>query len=303
MKLELVDKLRTPPKRGVYPLAISDAGVLCAVEGDDEGAAALELTDESDRYEVLPELSTDVHFVLYAVCNPGGGKSTYLGRLAHRFKEVFGEDATVVCFSTDDEEDPNMPDVDVRINVRDCDELSIDDVAGEEGTRTLCIWDDHLCGLDKHQLDAVLRLQRQLIQVGRKKGISVAVSAHKAATGKESQHILNSMTHLVCWPHHGASKNMRRVIGTYAQQPEELLTLLRRDPMWGRAVCIRCSQPACAIGERRAMLLDRPEVIEGVARGLIQKIVKDARDGRAGGSNKPGEASSAAEAIAAARNR
>ena len=59
-----------------------------------------------------------------------------------------------------------MPDVDVRINVRECDELTIDDVAGEEGSRTLCIWDDHLCGLDKYTLDAVLRCQRQQIQMG-----------------------------------------------------------------------------------------------------------------------------------------
>ena len=104
-------------------------------------------------------------------------------------------------------------------------------------------------------------------------------TAHKAASGKESTHILTGSTHMVVWPHHGASKNMRRVIGTYAQQPEELLTLLRGDSRWGRCVTLRLSTPACAIGARRAMLLNRPEVLEGQARGLHQRIVKEAREG------------------------
>ena len=113
----------------------------------------------------------------------------------------------------------------------------------------------------------MLRLQRAVIQLGRKKGISSCTTAHKAASGKESAHILTGCTHMVVWPHHGASNNMRRAIGTYAQQPEELLTLLRGDLAWGRCCTLRLSTPACVIGARRAMLLNRPEVVEGLARG------------------------------------
>ena len=95
----------------------------------------------------------------------------------------------------------------------------------------------------------MLRLQRAVIQLGRKKRISSCTTAHKAASGKEITHILTGCTHMVVWPHHGASKNMRRVIGTYAQQPEELLTMLRGDPAWGRCVTLRLSTRLC---DRRA---------------------------------------------------
>ena len=119
----------------------------------------------------------------------------------------------------------------------------------------------------KSTLDAVLRLQRAVIQLGRKKGISSCTTSHKPATGKESSHILTGMTHLVCWPHHGASKNMRRVLEVYAGQPPEILSLFRKDPAWGRCVTLRLTTPAVAIGARRAILLNRPEVIDGIVQG------------------------------------
>ena len=95
---------------------------------------------------------------------------------------------------------------------------------------------------------------------------------------------------------------MRRVIGTYAQQPEELLMLLRKDPAWGRCVTLRLTTPACAVGARRAMLLNRPEVLEGLAKGLHQKVVRAAREGTELDSN-PDPDTDPRGAIAAARRR
>ena len=139
--------------------------------------------------------------------------------------------------------------------------------------------------------------------MGRKRGICSCTTAHKAANGKESAHVLNGCTHMVLWPHHGASKNMRRVIGTYAQQPEDLLTLLRKDPAWGRCVTLRLTTPSCAVGARRAMLLNRPEVLEGLARGIHQNIVKSAREGTRVPESDPDPDTAPRGAIAAARRR
>ena len=188
--------------------------------------------------------------------------------------------------------------------------MTLDDLAGEidEETdlpiRTMVIFDDHLSGIDKATLEGVLRLQRAVVQLGRKRGVCSCTTAHKASSHAESKHILTGMTHLVVWPHHGASKNLRRVLATYAQQPEELMSVIRRDPAWGRVVTLRLSTPACAIGARRALLLDRPEHIEAVAKGIRERMVKDARDGAESALTIfDGQAPSPAAEIKAARRR
>ena len=84
--------------------------------------------------------------------------------------------------------------------------------------------------------------------------------------------------------------------------------MLRGDAAWGRCVTLRLSTPACAIGARRAMLLNRPEILEGLATGLHQKIVKEAREGgraAAGGSDSsdPDPDDNPKGAIQAARRR
>ena len=94
------------------------------------------------------------------------------------------------------------------------------------------------------------------------------------------------MTHLVCWPHHGASKNMRRVLEVYAGQPPEILSLFRKDPAWGRCVTLRLTTPAVAIGARRAILLNHPEVIEALCKGIKAQIIKSVRDDVATSSDK-----------------
>ena len=118
------------------------------------------------------------------------------------------------------------------------------------------------------------------------------------------------MTHLVVWPHHGASKNLRRVIEVYAGQPPELLSLFRRDPDWGRSVVIRCATPACAIGARRCILLNRPELVEALCRGERLRIVKSVCDAARKGETETGSNNSddpdsedAAAAIRAARRK
>ena len=99
-KLKLVDKLRTPAKRGQTALAISDAGVLVAEQGDDDDEAetAIELTDPHDHFDPIPEVDQNLPFHLYAVCSSGGGKSTYVGKLAERFKEMTEGEGTVIVF-------------------------------------------------------------------------------------------------------------------------------------------------------------------------------------------------------------
>ena len=314
VRLEIREKLNLAnPKsmRGITPLAQCDGGVLCAVNQGwdaDEDAAAIELVGDRDAFDPLPEHDWTLPFHVYAVCASGGGKSTYLGRLADRFREMTG--GTVICFSAEEGDDPAIA-ADARISVGRCAELTLDDLAGdvdeETGVpeRVLVLWDDHLSGLDKHTLDSVLRLQRACIQLGRKRGVCSATSAHKAACGRESSHVLTGMTHLAVWPHHGASKNIKRVLEVYAGQPPDLLNLLRKDPAWGRCCTLRLSAPAAVIGSRRAMLLNRPELIEGLAKGERLRIVKSVQETSAEAAESGGESDpeSAAAALRAVRRR
>ena len=138
VKLKLLEKLNTNQKemRGITPLAISNAGVLVAEDdGDlsntDEGAA-LELTDPADAFDPLPELNGNLPFHLYAVCSSGGGKSTYVGRLAQRFKDITNQEGTVIVISAEENEDPAI-DHDVRFHVDRCADMTLDDLAGEIG--------------------------------------------------------------------------------------------------------------------------------------------------------------------------
>ena len=72
---------------------------------------------------------------------------------------------------------------------------------------------------------------------------------------------------------------MRRVIEVYGGQPPEILNLFRKDPAgWGRCVTMRLTTPQVAIGSRRAMLLNKPEVIEGLCRGERLRLVKSVQD-------------------------
>ena len=315
VRLEIRDRLNLKKDKemhGITPLAQSDGGILCAVDNGlaaDEDASAIELVGEKDAFDPLPEVDWKKPFHLYACCSSGGGKSTYIGRLADRFRDITG--GTVICFSAEENEDPAIV-ADCRMHVDRCKELTLDDIAGdldedtEEPEKVLVLWDDHLSGLEKATLDAVLRLQRAVIQLGRKKGISSATTAHKAATGKESTHILTGMTHLVCWPHHGASKNMRRVLEVYGGQPPEILNLFRKDPAaWGRCVTLRLTTPSVAIGSRRAILLNRPEIIEGLVRGERLRLVKSVRDNEESDPESPEEAdpADAAAVLKAARRK
>ena len=99
-KLKLVEKLKTPVKRGQTPLALSDAGVLVAEQGDDDAQdeTAIELINPDDHFDPLPEVEQNLPFHLYAVCASGGGKSTYVGKLAERFKDLTQGEGTVIVF-------------------------------------------------------------------------------------------------------------------------------------------------------------------------------------------------------------
>ena len=71
-------------------MAISDAGVLVVEQGDadDETETALELTNPKDHFDPIHEVEQNLPFHLYAVCSSGGGKGTYVGKLAERFKYI-----------------------------------------------------------------------------------------------------------------------------------------------------------------------------------------------------------------------
>ena len=64
--------------------------MLVAEQGDqgNEAETAIELTNPQDHFDPLPEVEQNLPFHLYAVCSSGGGKSTYVGKLAERFKEI-----------------------------------------------------------------------------------------------------------------------------------------------------------------------------------------------------------------------
>ena len=79
-------------------------------------------------------------------------------------------------------------------------------------------------------------------------------------------------------PTTGQAKNMRRVLEVYAGQPPEILSLFRKDPAWGRCCTLRLTTPAVAIGARRAILLNHPEVIEALCKGIKAQIIKIVRD-------------------------
>ena len=100
---------------------------------------------------------------------------------------------------------------------------------------------------------------------------------------------------------------MRRVIEVYGEQPPEILNLFRKDPAaWGRCVTLRLTTPQVAIGSRRAILLNKPEIIEGLVKGEKMRLVKSVRD-QESDPESPEEAepdpNDAAAVIRAARRR
>lgn len=308
MRLRIVPELRRPAARGTAPIAITDHGVVVADEGGsvDGEEGALELTEPGDHMEPLPELNPDVAYHVYVVGPSGCGKSTVCGKIAKRFRKTTG--GLVIVISMDDQEDPAIDCADVRLSCEQAADLTLEDLMGEEDDdgdrqRVLVAFDDHLCGGDKHVIEAVLNLQRAVIQRGRKFGVSSLTTAHRPATGRESRFILSGMSNLVIFPGLGASRSLRYVLETYASLPAELIGLLRRDPVgWGRAVNLRLAAPMVAVGDRRAACLC-PETIESVSKALKKTRVARITKMQEIGSDDEGGDGTAVGAIAAAHRR
>ena len=108
-------------------LALENPALSDAVSGLDNGlaadedASAIELVGPKDAFDPLPEVDWLKPFHLYACCSSGGGKSTYIGRLADRFRDITG--GQVICFSAEENEDDAVLS-DVRMHVDRCEELT-----------------------------------------------------------------------------------------------------------------------------------------------------------------------------------
>jgi hypothetical protein len=274
---------RTVPEHAIR-VAECGAGILCAIDDDEEGAQAIELP-EHDEFHVLPELRENVAQHIHLVGPSGVGKSSWAGQFAERFRRE--RNGRVVVISADAADDPAIV-ADARFPVSaDLADVDISQLA--EGGPLLVIFDD-VEGVPRDLSQSLAQFRKALLERGRKLQISTINIYHRGASGSATRDSLNEATGVVVFPRGGISSNTKYMLRNHFDIPDGFMTLLRKSRPWGRSVYISNTFPPIAVGGRRAALLDADE-IEKIrrqeSRAAQHKTMHSGLNAQMGGSPPP----------------
>ena len=200
--------------------------------------------------------NTDVN---YYTGKRGSGKSTSLSNYAKQYK-LYNKSNKVFLFSQDTEDPVLDPFVDKRIDLNTFVEkggLTIDNFKFP----SLVIFDDidMLTNTKENGnlKDKIWKLMNSLIQLSRKKGITVAQTSHIARNHDETKHILNGCTTFTFYSH-AINQQIKDALKLYlGLSPNQIKKILNSENT--RQITIFTTCPPVVMTEKELYILDNKE--------------------------------------------
>lgn len=181
---------------------------------------------------------------VYYVAGPSGsGKSTYVRKLAETYQQIFPDGNIYIFCRTNVEDDPAYRDLGAQqVDISDL-HVNPVDIEHDIEKGSFVIFDDTSTINDKKIKESVIKLQIDIMEVGRKLGLYIAITNHLVNPNERSlgRIIMNEMTSFTFFPRSGfyqASYCLKNYFGMRKKDidaimllPTRWVTLIKNYPM------------------------------------------------------------------------
>lgn len=191
-----------------------------------------EITLESGKFEYFPEVREDYSDVILVSGKKGSGKSTLVGKMAQKIKDVYGlhdEDCVVLKKShiKDKAFEELNPDYIYVDNDFLDNEYTIDDFTNEDGRPKVVIIDDNDVIPSEKLKKSLYALQDTLAVEGRKHKIFEFVVRHSLCQSKDTKLIISECDYVLLFPE-GFTSDINYFLKTYCDFSTDLIRDIKK---------------------------------------------------------------------------
>lgn len=232
----------------------NDGELICIDDTREDGADEITLL-EGDAKSV-PLLNYKERSVTYIAGPSGSGKSTMAANLIKDYLKVHPKAEFYVFSRTDTRNDPAFKGL--KINQIKMDESLLNnpiDIEKELSERSILLFDDCNTIQDKKLKDYVEHLMSDIMEVGRKLGITIIMTNHLVIPNerKIARTCLNEMQSIIVFPKSGSSQQITYALKTYFGLTRTQINHILQLP--SRWVEVIKSYPMTVIHEKGAYIL------------------------------------------------
>jgi hypothetical protein len=190
---------------------------------------------------------------IYYIFGPSGsGKSYFTATILKQFLKLNpGKDVYIFSQLDDDKVIDKLGNRIKRINTESLIEEPIDVKEIPEGS--MVVFDDVDTIEDKKVLEAIMKLENSLYQVGRHYNLSVIKTSHLGSNYKQTKVILTEAHYIVCYPRSGSFQQIQYVLKQYmGLDPKQIERIKNIKSRW---CLLHKNYPQYVLGETECWLL------------------------------------------------
>lgn len=215
--------------KGGKPVAVvvggSHDGKVLYVDPDHSEFDHLILND--GKLDPIPDVTTERNIIFLPAAS-GAGKSWWAKNFMKRYKQLYPMRDMIVFSKL--REDESLDGLDIkRVNLE---KLAEKPFQAEDLKDSAVLLDDCDCISDKTQLQAVEKLQHQVLEVGRHHNITALITAHQAnRSGGKSKSMCLESHRIILFPKSGVPYT--RLLTAYCGwEPQEVIDLMKLPYRW-----------------------------------------------------------------------
>lgn len=191
-----------------------------------------EITLTSGKFEYFPEVREDYSDVILCSGKKGSGKSTLVGKMAQKIKDVYDlDDQDVVVLKKSHIKDKAFEDLNPDYIYVDNDflerEYTIDDFTNQDGKPKVVIIDDNDVIPSEKLKKSLYSLQDTIAVEGRKHKIFEFVVRHSLCQNKDTKLIISECDYVLLFPE-GFTSDINYFLKTYCDFSTDLIKDIKR---------------------------------------------------------------------------
>lgn len=191
-----------------------------------------EITLENGKFEYFPEIREQYTDVILCAGVKGSGKSTLVGKMAEKIKDVYGlDDSDCVVLKKSHIKDPAFSDLNPDYIYVDQDfldnEYTIDDFTNENGKPKVVIIDDNDVIPSAKLKKELYCLQDTIAVEGRKHKIFEFVVRHSLCQNKDTKLIISECDYVLLFPE-GFTSDINYFLQTYCDFSNDLIRDIKK---------------------------------------------------------------------------
>lgn len=224
--------------------------IVCVKSDSDRGMKVIKATNE----EIYPLPDPNIRQVLYIAGPSGSGKSFYVSKYIANYQKLFPKNEVIIfCRVTDD---PAFKDLKVKYILLD-ENIYLDPIDPvKELEDCLIIFDDCDTLPDKRVKYALDKLKNDIMEVGRKRKIYIAITSHLINKGNETKTVMNEAHLITFFPQGGSLRNIKYLLEQYIGLDKKQMKFLLSLPNT-RWITIKKTYPQLCFYEHGCFMLNQ----------------------------------------------